>query len=428
LAQRAVEKIIALAQNISSIKISHAFYLTGLAGFCLAVGEKRVMKKFLFGSVAVVALTAANAASAADMAIKAAPLGPAPVATWTGCYVNGGAGYGFFRQEQHASSMGEVLLDETAGGSGWLGTVGGGCDYQFSPASGWGNWVVGVFADYDFMDLRGHLGAVAGAFLGTEKESSAVAAGGRIGYLVTPQILAYINGGWSSTRFDGVSFPTSPTGVPVGTTLPGHTFNGGFIGGGTEVAVAAFPGLYWRNEYRYAAYGSADLPFSGGVAGALGIINHESKSVQTITTSLVWKFNATPASSADLAGKEPHASAMAIKAAPRTPVPVATVWTGCYVNGGAGYGFFRQEQHAFSSVSVLADETAGGSGWLGKVGGGCDYQFSPASGWGNWLVGAFADYDFMDLRGHLGAIGRGRLLAPKKSALPPPREGGSDIS
>lgn len=27
--------------------------------------------------------------------------------------------------------------------------------------------------------------------------------GGRIGYLVTPQILAYVNGGWSSTRFSG---------------------------------------------------------------------------------------------------------------------------------------------------------------------------------------------------------------------------------
>jgi outer membrane immunogenic protein len=375
------------------------------------------MKKLLFGSVAAVALIAPNAASAADMAIKAAPLRPAPVATWTSCYVNGGAGYGFFRQEQHASALGEALLDETAGGSGWLGKIGGGCDYQFSPASGWGNWVVGAFADYDFMDLRGHLGAVAGAFLGTEKESSAVAAGGRIGYLVTPQILTYVNGGWSSTRFDGVSFPTSPTGVPAGTTLPGHTFNGGFIGGGTEVAVAAFPGLYWRNEYRYAAYGSADLPFSGGVAGALGIINHESKSVQTITTSLVWKFNATPASSADLAGKaSPRASGMAFKAAPRAPVPVATTWTGCYVNGGAGYGFFRQEQHAFNSVGqVLADETAGGSGWLGKVGGGCDYQFSPASGWGNWVVGAFADYDFMDLRGHLGAIA-GALVGTEKES------------
>ncbi len=382
------------------------------------------MNKLLFGSVAAVALIAANAASAANMAIKAAPRMPVPVATtWTGCYVNGGAGYGFFRQEQHAAvpAVGEVLLDESAGGSGWLGTVGGGCDYQFSPGSGWGNWVVGAFADYDFMDLRGHLGTVAGVFLGTEKESSAVAAGGRIGYLVTPQILAYINGGWSATRFDGVSFPTSSQGMPAGVTLPGHTFNGGFIGGGTEVAVAAFPGLYWRNEYRYAAYRSADLQF-GDPNGILGdiFVNHESKSVQTITTSLVWKFNATPASSADFegfAGKAPpRASNMVVKAAPRTPVPVATTWTGCYVNGGAGYGFFRQEQHAFNTVGqVFADETAGGSGWLGTVGGGCDYQFSPGSGWGNWVVGVLADYDFMDVRGHLGVIA-GALVGTEKES------------
>src|ERR1700745_4188465 len=151
--------------------------------------------------------------------------------------------------------------EQTPGGSGWLGKVGGGCDYQFSPASGWGNWVVGAFADYDFMDLRGHLGTVAGAFLGTEKESSAVAAGGRIGYLVTPQILAYINGGWSSTRVDSVSFANVTDGTASGFALPGHTFSGGFIGGGTEMAVAALPGLYWRNEYRYAGYGSADLQF-----------------------------------------------------------------------------------------------------------------------------------------------------------------------
>ncbi len=230
------------------------------------------------------------------MAVKAAPRAPVPVATtWTGCYLNGGAGYGFFRQEQHldeTSVNGRVFPDTTAGGSGWLGTVGGGCDYQFSPGSGWGNWVVGVFADYDFMDLRGHLGVsdATVSVVGTEKESSAVAAGGRIGYLVTPQILTYLNGGWSSTRFDGISFNSATTGGATGLTLPANTFNG-FIGAGTEVAVAAFPGLYWRSEYRLATYRAANLAFSLNGAPDGGIFNHESKTVQTITTSLVWKFH-----------------------------------------------------------------------------------------------------------------------------------------
>jgi hypothetical protein len=69
-----------------------------------------------------------------------------------------------------------------------------------------------------------------------------------------------------------------------------HTFGGGFIGGGTEVAVAAVPGLYWRNEYRFAAYGSADLQFFAS-GTPTGTFNHETKTVQTITTSLVWKFH-----------------------------------------------------------------------------------------------------------------------------------------
>jgi hypothetical protein len=73
-------------------------------------------------------------------------------------------------------------------------------------------------------------------------------------------------------------------------TLPSHTFTGGFIGGGTEVAVTAIRGPYWRSEYRLASYRSADLPLSfDGVPE--NEFNHESKSVQTITTSLVWKFH-----------------------------------------------------------------------------------------------------------------------------------------
>jgi outer membrane immunogenic protein len=240
-------------------------------------------RKIVLKIAAAISAFIATPAFAADMRVKAPPpRAPVPVATtWTGCYVNAGAGYGFFSEEHHFSvpAAGTTGEDQTAGGRGWLGTVGGGCDYRVNS-----NFVVGVLADYDFMDLRGHIDGLAGAFTGTEKESSAVAVGGRIGYLVTPQILAYINGGWSSTRFDTVTFNASIGGAATGVTLPAHTFNGGFIGGGTEVAVQAVPGLYWRNEYRYATYGSADLQFSG----LAGFSSHEARNVQTITTSLVW--------------------------------------------------------------------------------------------------------------------------------------------
>src|SRR5438477_8919914 len=71
------------------------------------------------------------------------------------------------------------------------------------------------------------------------KENWAAAVGGRIGVLVTPQILTYVNGGWTSTRFGDVDFP----GTRI--SLPAHTFNGGFIGGGIGGAVGGVPGLFW---------------------------------------------------------------------------------------------------------------------------------------------------------------------------------------
>jgi opacity protein-like surface antigen len=119
--------------------------------------------------------------------------------------------------------------------------------------------------------------------------------------------------------------------------------------------------------------------------------------VQTITTSLVWKFNATPGLAADTSGKAPPHASMLVKASPRAPV--ATTWTRCYVNGGVGYGVNNQDHFAFDPTGANPNETSAGRGYLGKVGGGCDYQFNPASGWGNWIVGAFADFDLMDLHG-----------------------------
>ena len=146
-----------------------------------------VLSKTIFAAAAIAALIG-TPAMAADMPVKAPPRTPVPVATsWTGCYVNGGVGYGLSNRDHFAfNNTGFVNKDGTSGAKGWLGTIGGGCDYQFSPGSGWGNWVVGAFADYDFMDLHG--GFTDGTFDATapEKESWAAAVGGRVRLLVTP--------------------------------------------------------------------------------------------------------------------------------------------------------------------------------------------------------------------------------------------------
>src|SRR6478752_1026270 len=66
------------------------------------------------------------------------------------------------------------------------------------------------------------------------------------------------------------------------------------------------------------------------------------------------------------------------------PVAYAPSWTGCYVGGGGGYGLWNQENTGFIDgpprVPFTATTTAGGRGYLGAVGGGCDYQFPVGAG------------------------------------------------
>ncbi len=271
------------------------------------------MKKILLASLASLAL-ASGSALAADLPAPAykAPPPPPPSYSWTGCYINAGWGYGMWNQDHYAetsppltAALVPVSQSTTDGGRGWLGTVGGGCDFQAS------RWVLGAFADYDFMNLNGtnspDLTVTTTPFFvlrGNEKESGAWSVGARLGYLVTPSLLTYVNGGYTQTRFDQVNFTTNfvAPGAATGVFLPAHTYNGWFIGGGTEYALnmdwLPIHGLFLRSEYRYSSYQSADIALictgggaTCGAAGPLGVSEHAQKQVQTISTSLVWRFN-----------------------------------------------------------------------------------------------------------------------------------------
>ena len=97
------------------------------------------MKKLVLALTAMAAFTAP--ALAADMAPAmprlpvAAPVAYAP--SWTGCYIAGGGGYGHVGTRKTAcTTIGsprgpQLVADTTAGGRGYFGTVGAGCDYQF---------------------------------------------------------------------------------------------------------------------------------------------------------------------------------------------------------------------------------------------------------------------------------------------------------
>ena len=246
------------------------------------------MKSLLIASSVGLAVLS-GAARAAVLPLKA-PY--APIASWTGCYVNGGGGYGIWNQDEYTESYPGLVANNatgTAGGRGWLGTVGAGCDYQMS------RFVVGVLADYDFMDVHGGLEDSFSALAGTEKESGAWAVGGRIGYLVTPALLTYFNAGYTQARFDQVNLSSSGLG-PTTDFLQAQTYHGWFVGGGTEYALnfgwLPVRGLFWRNEVRFSSYESADLPILATATGLpTATAYHLQPYVETVTSSLVWRFN-----------------------------------------------------------------------------------------------------------------------------------------
>jgi outer membrane immunogenic protein len=264
------------------------------------------MKKLLVA--AAVSATMIGSASAADLGARPykAPPPVAPVYNWTGFYISGGGGGGLWNADSNVQSTGVVgplgsfgpaglalTRDQRLGGSGWFGTVAVGYDWQFN-----GRWVVGLFGDGQFGNIRGSL---SDPFLGTEgqeKLRTSYAAGVRLGYLVAPNVLSYVNAGYSGSEWSGTT-QTSLFGAPGTTTTNSFNRNGWFVGGGFENNLDIFgitaPGWFWKTEYRSAFYDRISLPTTfapaSGLAGLTGTAVTFKPWNQTISTSLVYRFN-----------------------------------------------------------------------------------------------------------------------------------------
>lgn len=263
-----------------------------------------------FALVSVLVL-AAPVAQAADLPLKAPPPAPPPAYNWTGCYVDGGVGYGMYNDDHYTETYpGKLQFSDTTtdGGRGWLGRFGAGCDYQAD------RFVIGAFGDYDFASISGknnvtnpQWDGVPGIWSpspiglfgaeGNEKETGAWAIGARLGYLVTPSLLGYVDAGYTQARFGSVQFVTntSPT-IATTSWLNSSTHSGWFIGGGEEYQLAWVPGLFLRAEYRYSQYSGSDLACQTTTGLCVNTTDtswaeHTKKEVQTATTSLVWRFN-----------------------------------------------------------------------------------------------------------------------------------------
>jgi outer membrane immunogenic protein len=119
-----------------------------------------IMKKILLLSSAIVA---AGPAFAADMAVKAPPMAAAVPYSWTGCHVGGHIGGAWDRTTysdpgtlatinggpavvQNFANPGQAF---SANGSGFMGGIQAGCDYQFAS-----HWVIGFGGDVSWTNLN----------------------------------------------------------------------------------------------------------------------------------------------------------------------------------------------------------------------------------------------------------------------------------
>ena len=260
------------------------------------------MKKTLLACSVLAVLS--GGAFAADMPAPPpayAPVykAPPPAPTFSGCYIDGGVGYGVSNIDHNGETIPGLVptsSSTTSGGRGWLGRAGGGCDYQFTLLNTWPA-VIGLLADYDFSNVSGTVTDPLGMRSGNCGSKR------RVWYAGAP--------GWPAAnaqspdlrqrRLHRSSFQSNGLIVPDGAgdsvtqlSLSAHTFNGWFIGGGTEYAFTWLPinGLFWRTEYRYTQYQGADVPSFVTATGApTGLGQHVTPQVQTVTTSLVWRFN-----------------------------------------------------------------------------------------------------------------------------------------
>jgi outer membrane immunogenic protein len=250
-------------------------------------------------------------ALAADMQVKA-PLPPIAANSWTGFYIGGNVGGAWTRNTATWNLVpGGILdVDPITGGTGGSAVTGGfqeGVNWQFARS-----WVVGIEADWSFTKERGSFsqGWIATASglpirSGSTNMSSGLdwlaSARNRLGYLVTPNILAYATGGaaWGRIRYDGAA--TNSGLAPFATSAGfSNTLAGWVVGGGLEWML----GSNWllRGEYLYYQLESPPgvttlnpLPFAGACLGPCPTQKPDSyswsnTSINVVRAALSYKF------------------------------------------------------------------------------------------------------------------------------------------
>jgi outer membrane immunogenic protein len=270
------------------------------------------MRRELLASVSAIALVIGSAsaatlfsdpAKAADLARKAAPppmVAPAPVYSWTGCYVGAHVGWGWghndHTQTSFSSHFPQFRTSQGAGVSTNGALFGGqvGCNYQFAGWSPWqgGNWVVGVQGDFAGTDINGKgqdpFGD--GDELISVKTEWLASVTGRIGVTAwNNQALFYVKGGgaWARNQWD-----LSNTILEFDQNgLFSETRSGWTVGGGVEWTLWSpnWTAFVEYNFYRFNDGSTATT--SPGNCGTSCTFQSGRQEINTVKVGVNYKFN-----------------------------------------------------------------------------------------------------------------------------------------
>lgn len=238
------------------------------------------MKKFLLGTVGLIALGTAPA-MAADLAARPYTKAPPIIAAaydWSGFYVGANGGWGTSRKcwdyqgttATPLAAFGEGCHDASGG------TVGGQIGYNWQV----GTWVFGVEAQGNWADFKGSNSSL--RFTNTTDQSKVDAFGlftARVGYAWNNALL-YVKGGAAVTSDKYTTYRTL-----AGTTIDdaSETRWGAAVGGGLEYGFT--PNWSFAVEYDHLFLGGRDITFAPTTN-----VDHIKQDVDVVTARINYRW------------------------------------------------------------------------------------------------------------------------------------------
>jgi outer membrane immunogenic protein len=240
-----------------------------------------VMKKFLLGTVGVLALGMAAPASAADMPMKAAPVPyVAPIYNWNGFYIGGNGGWGM------VSNCVDFVINGVGTASGCRdrsgGVIGGQLGYRWQSSQ----WVFGLEAQGDWADLSNQRVSLIDDRFSTRTKTSGIGLfTGQIGYAWNASLF-YVKGGAAvtDTRFSVLE-------NTFGNELLSQSATrwGGTVGVGWEYGFA--PNWSAGIEYDHLFMGHANNSFTSTNTTVVNFLNSRvNQDVDLVTLRINYRF------------------------------------------------------------------------------------------------------------------------------------------